>query len=57
MFNYSFSWINIIWERFQELDLSAENFLLNSSPLEALWAEHIGNTLKRAKHKYVMVII
>jgi hypothetical protein len=45
----------LINKRFQELDLSAENFLLGSTPLELLWADHVTNTLKSFGQKYVMV--
>lgn len=44
-------------KRFQELDLSAENFLLGSSPLEGLWEEHISQTLRNLKENYIMVKI
>lgn len=43
---------------FQELDLSAENFLLGSSPLESIWEEEILKTLNLAcetKLKFTLV--
>lgn len=38
---------------FQELDLSAENFFLNNSPLENEWTSHIEKTLTS---KYCLVM-
>lgn len=39
----------------QELDLSAENFLLGSSALEGLWVDHIDRTLKSLSSSFVLV--
>ena len=41
--------------RFQELDLSAENFLLGSTPLEAFWEDHVAKTLNGVS-KYSLVV-
>ncbi|PRP81515.1 inositol 5-phosphatase 4 [Planoprotostelium fungivorum] len=40
---------------FQELDLSAENFLLGYTPNEPLWMEQIVNTLEGSGEKYILM--